>query len=128
MRTQGRLMLSGMLALLIASGLLSVNISADDDANKARDVQPTPYNPYPPGILPADLDTEIARVRREVQLIFNQAVTEWHALPPVKFAGLPPAIQGNGYEAMRVLGKLLNFDESVSVFKNQACASCHMPY
>src|SRR5882757_6049070 len=24
------------------------------------------YNPYPPGILPADLDSELARVQREV--------------------------------------------------------------
>jgi hypothetical protein len=31
------------------------------------------YNPYPPGILPDDLDSEIARVRREVRGIFRPA-------------------------------------------------------
>jgi cytochrome c peroxidase len=29
---------------------------------------------------------------------------------------------------VQTLGKLMNFDETMSVFKNQACASCHMPY
>jgi cytochrome c peroxidase len=29
---------------------------------------------------------------------------------------------------VQTLGKLMNFDENISVFKNQACASCHMPY
>ncbi len=27
------------------------------------------YNPYPPGILPADLESEIARVLREIDII-----------------------------------------------------------
>ena len=38
--------------------------------------QPRAYNPYPPGILPTDLDEEMARVRREVQFIFNEALNE----------------------------------------------------
>jgi cytochrome c peroxidase len=29
---------------------------------------------------------------------------------------------------MEVLGKLMNFDLNISPFKNEACASCHMPY
>ena len=35
------------------------------------------YNPYPPGILPADLVSEIERVRREVRGIFEEALAEW---------------------------------------------------
>jgi len=29
---------------------------------------------------------------------------------------------------MQILGKLMNFDENMSADRNQACASCHMPY
>jgi len=65
-------------------------------------------------------------VRREVRFIFNQAIQEWQALPPP--TGEPLTFDGNGYEAVRILGKLMNFDETMSVEKNVACASCHMPY
>src|SRR5216684_1826370 len=94
-----------------------------------REEPPPPfYNPYPFGILPADLDSEIARVRREVRFIFNQALDEWRALPPPTVTGQPPTLQGTGYDAVRVLGKLMNFDENMSPFRNRACAFCHMPY
>ena len=86
------------------------------------------YNPYPTGILPSDLDSEIGRVQREIRTIFNEAIAEWHALPPPKSVGNPPTPQGSGYEEMETLGKLLNFDLNISPFRNQACASCHMPY
>ena len=40
-------------------------------------VHPTPppqiYNPYPPGILPPDLDAELARVLREIDVIEARA-------------------------------------------------------
>jgi len=86
------------------------------------------YNPYPPGILPADLNFEIERVRREVRFIFNQALAEMRALPPLTRTSNPPTIHLNGYAAVRTLGKLMNFDENMSVFKNTACSFCHMPY
>jgi cytochrome c peroxidase len=91
-------------------------------------VVPPVYNPYPPGILPADLVSEIARVRREVNGIFDQALKEWLALPPPIVTGQPPTLQGTGYDANRILGKLMNFDENMSPFRNRACAFCHMPY
>jgi cytochrome c peroxidase len=37
-------------------------------------------------------------------------------------------MQGSGYKYVETLGKLMNFDENMSVFKNRACAFCHMPY
>src|SRR5215204_2135492 len=37
-------------------------------------------------------------------------------------------LQGTGYDAVRILGGLMNYDESMSPFRNVACASCHMPY
>ena len=90
--------------------------------------QPPPYNPYPAGILPSDIAQETERVRREIDSIFRQTLSEWRALPPVKFTGQPPTIQGAGYRAVETLGKLMNFDENMSPFRNAACASCHMPY
>src|SRR5207247_10711577 len=64
----------------------------------------------------------------EIVTIENQAIAEWHALPSLTFTGQPPTIQGSGYQAVVTLGKLLNFDENMSPFKNRACAFCHMPY
>ena len=93
-----------------------------------KESPPPDYNPYPPGILPADLVSELERVRREVRLIFQQALAQWRALPPPNLTGQPPTLQGSGYDMVQTLGKLMNFDENISVFKNQACASCHMPY
>ena len=80
--------------------------------------QPRAYNPYPPGILPIDLDAEIARVRREVQFIFNEALNEWRALPHPALAGNPPILRGTGYQAVDILGKLMNFDSNISPAKN----------
>jgi len=44
---------------------------------------PPPYNPYPFGILPSDLNSEIERVRREAAFIEQEAIAEWQALPPL---------------------------------------------
>src|SRR6267143_1282890 len=89
---------------------------------------PPPYNPYPPGILPADLESELDRVRREVTFIFVQALAQWRALPPPNLTGQPPTLQGSGYDMVQTLGKLMNYDLNMSPFKNVACASCHLPY
>lgn len=110
--------------------IFSQPMSAQDQAGTAHkgDEPPPVYNPYPPGILPPDLSQEVQRVRGEVRTIENRAIKEWHALGPITTTGQPPTIQGNGYAAVRVLGKLMNYDENISPFHNQACASCHMPY
>jgi cytochrome c peroxidase len=89
---------------------------------------PTFYNPYPPGILPADIDSEIARVQREITFIENEALAQASALPTPMLTSNPPTIHGSGYQAVKILGKLLNFDLNMSPFRNEACASCHMPY
>src|SRR5216683_3240854 len=109
--------------VIFAAAIGAILMSSDTVAAK-----PAPYNPYPPGILPPDLVSEIARVRREVNFIFNQALGEWRALPPPTLTGQPPTLQGTGYQAVQTLGKLMNYDETMSVFKDRACAFCHMPY
>src|SRR5882724_8508592 len=90
--------------------------------------QTTVYNPYPSGILPPDLVSEIARVRREVASIETEALAQWAALPPPTLTNQPPILQGTGQRANQLLGKLMNFDENMSPFRNRACAFCHMPY
>src|SRR5712675_396841 len=86
------------------------------------------YNPYPPGILPGDLDSELARVLREVDVIEGRAIARWHALPPLTVTNQPPIFKDSGTEAVETLGELMNYDKNISPNKNQACASCHMPY
>jgi len=89
--------------------------------------EPT-YNPYPPGILPSDLDSELARVLREVNGIEAEAIKQWRALPPLVVAGQPPILQNTGVASVEILGKLMNYDRTISPNENKACASCHMPY
>src|SRR3984893_4675539 len=119
-------------ALATMLGIVSIPLAGSTEARaqgSAAVDQPFPaYNPYRPVILPADLQSELLRVRREVQTIFGRYFAEWQALTPPTPTGNPPTLQGTGYEAVRILGGLLNFDESMSPFQNVACSSCHMPY
>src|SRR6266446_6439015 len=86
------------------------------------------YNPYPPGILPSDLSSEIARVLREVDFVESRAITRWHNLKPPILTGQPPVLQNTGTESTETLGELMLFDKNISPNRNQACTSCHMPY
>jgi cytochrome c peroxidase len=86
------------------------------------------YNPYPTPILPSDIATELTRVEREVDFIEAEALTQWQAIPPPLVTGNPPVLQNTGTPLVEILGKLMNFDKTISPFNNVACASCHMPY
>jgi cytochrome c peroxidase len=119
---------SGALVVVMGVTILSQATSAKIGHQDGSDTPRPIYNPYPRGIVPSDVFSELERVRREVRFIYQQAVAEWHTLGPITPVGQPPTIQGNGYRAVQTLGKLMNFDENISVFKNTACASCHMPY
>jgi cytochrome c peroxidase len=118
--------LSAICALLAATLLVS------SQPTSAKKPIPTPspmiYNPYPFGILPTDLDSEVMRVQRETNSIETEALGQAAALPTPIFTSNPPSIHGSGYQSIEVLGKLLNFDLNMSPFRNEACASCHMPY
>jgi cytochrome c peroxidase len=91
-------------------------------------VFPKVYCPYPPGIIPTDLTQESERVRREIRGIEQQALADLAALGPLMPTSPNQVLAGNGVLAVQVLGKLENYDENLSVFKNVACAFCHMPY
>jgi len=89
---------------------------------------PQIYDPYPPGILPPDLNAELARVVQEVDFIENRAIQRMNSLqPPIK-TGQPPILQNTGTEAVEILGELMQYDKNISPNRNSACASCHMPY
>src|SRR5229473_121647 len=114
-----------IVALLICTGLISVQAGAQKTDN---DEHLRVYNPYPPSILPSDLSSEIARVLREVDVIESRALARWRALKPPILTGQPPILQDTGTEATETLGELMLFDKNISPNRNQACASCHMPY
>jgi cytochrome c peroxidase len=114
-----------IVALLICTGLISVQAGAQKTDN---DQHLRVYNPYPPSILPSDLSSEIARVLREVDVIESRALARWRALKPPILTGQPPILQDTGTEATETLGELMLFDKNISPNRNQACASCHMPY
>src|SRR6266404_4346913 len=132
-----------IVALLVCTGPVSVQAGHENDNDQGENdnnqhpgkppkrhptPQPAVYNPYPPGILPSDLNSEIARVLREVDFIEARALARWHNLSPPTLTGQPPTLQNTGYETVQTLGKLMNYDKNISPGKNQACASCHMPY
>src|SRR5229473_1285217 len=123
-------------ALLISSQ--TVLVSAQNGGARGqkgdREEPPPPfYNPYPPGILPPDLDSEIARVLREIDVIEGRAIERWHSLPlptrlEIRPGPNPPVLKDTGTESIETLGELLLFDQNISPGRNQACTSCHMPY
>ena len=118
---------------VIASFILVSHAVAAQATQKPPPGPPSIYNPYPLGILPADLELEIERVLRELNVIFNRALTRWRVLPPpirtdTQGVGNPPTLQNTGTEMVETLGQLLNFDINMSPGRNVACSSCHMPY
>jgi cytochrome c peroxidase len=92
------------------------------------DTPPPFYNPYPSGILPPDLNSEIARVLREVDFIESEALAQLRALPPPTLTNQPPLLAHTGQRLNVLVGKALNFDRNISPFKDRACGFCHMPY
>jgi cytochrome c peroxidase len=118
-----------MAVVVLCAVALCMSLAARKaSAQNAAALSAPVYNPYPPGILPPDLDSEIARVLREVDFIENEALAQWQALPPPTLTGQPPTLQNTGTAAVEILGKLMNFDKNISPNKNEACSSCHMPY
>src|SRR5712692_3330400 len=121
-----------LIALTIACATVLGAVIVFHPGSARGDKPPPPpppvYNPYPLGILPSDLVSEIDRVLREIDVIEARAIARWHALTPPTLTGQPPTLQNTGTEAVETLGQLMNFDKNMSPERNQACSSCHMPY
>src|SRR6201984_1570695 len=125
--------ISVVVALLVSSQTVLIsaqnrNTGTMGTRGDEPDPTPPPYNPYPPGILPADLTSEIARVLREVDFIESEALAQLRALPPPTLTNQPPLLAKTGQRLNVLVGKALNFDRNISPFKDRACAFCHMPY
>ena len=122
-------MLTIISVVVLCAAALCMSLAGRKVSAQSAPAPPDPvYNPYPPGILPHDLNSEIERVRREVREIERRALARWHALKPPILTGQPPVLENTGTEAIETLGELMNFDQDMSPNRNQACMSCHMPY
>ena len=122
-----------IVCLAIAAGLLISTrpMSAQNNQSGTGDREEPPppfYNPYPPGILPADLISEENRVLREIDGIEAEALAQLRALTPPTLTNQPPLLAHTGQRLNVLVGKALNFDRNMSPFKDRACAFCHMPY
>jgi len=124
-----RRMLTIILVVVLCAVALCMSLTGRKvSAQSAPALSDPVYNPYPPGILPSNLSSEIARVLAEVDFIEARAIAGWQALTPPTLTGQPPILQNTGTEAVEALGELMNYDRRISPERNQACASCHMPY
>jgi len=127
MRRTRLIALGAACATITVAMFISVHLVAGQSEAASSPITQV-YNPYPPGILPSDLSSEITRVQREVDLIEERALARWHTLKKPILTGQPPLLQNSGTEAIETLGELMLYDRNISPGKNQACASCHMPY
>src|SRR5437660_9049206 len=117
-----------MLTIISVVVLCAVALCMTLTGRKVSAQSASVYNPYPPGILPANLSSEIARVLAEVDFVESRAIGRWHALTPPTLTGQPPILQNTGTEAVETLGELMNYDSRISPNKNQACLSCHITF
>src|SRR5258706_4179925 len=62
---------------------------------------------------------ELLRVEGEIDKIFADALAQSKTIPNDS---------GHRLQQIQTLGTLLLFDRQLSVFRNTACTSCHMPY
>src|SRR5947209_17964204 len=103
-----------VVALLISSQTVLISAQNSRGRGDEPDRIPPPYNPYPHGILPSDINSEIARVLREVDTIESEALAQLRALPPPTLTGQPPILAHTGQRANVLLAKVMNFDKNIS--------------
>ena len=113
-------------------GVLSVPLAASTEARAQVTSPPTPsYNPYPSGILPADLIRSCSGSGAKFETIFGRYFAEWQALTPTVPTSRRATHQSCCQTDMRRtnIGGLLNFDESISPFRNMPVlpATCPTP-
>jgi len=123
-----RRMLTIISVVVLCAVALCISLAGRKVSAQSAPALSDPYNPYPPGILPSNLSSEIARVLLETDFIEARAIARWQALTPPTLTGQPPVLKNTGTEAVETLGELMNYDRKMSPNKNEACSSCHMPY
>src|SRR6202050_480518 len=113
---------AGIAAVLSSSCTSAVQRNKEDKKGMT-----SAYDPYPPGILPGDLNSEVERVLREVDLVENRALARWHALALPIVRGQPPTLDRKSTEAIETLGELMSSDRNMSPNRNKASTSSQMP-
>ncbi len=117
MRGRQLVTVSAVLCVTITAVVfLSQGVFAQNTASKDNDDNSCVGYPYPPGVVPCNLDPQIDRVR----LSINQTEQE-----TLKRAQQLPVTDGTRLKRIRTLGKLLLYDENLSVNRNTACVFCH---
>src|SRR5436853_7339841 len=116
-----------MLTIISVVVLCAVALCMTLTGRKVSAQSASVYNPYPPGMLPSNLRSEVARVLAEVDFIEARAIARWQALTPPTLTGQPPILQNTGTEAVVALGELMNYDRRTSRERNHACASYDRP-
>src|SRR6516165_7786427 len=106
-----------LMALSIA-GAIGLAVLMTFPAMAVTNRDPQKGNGHPQGSIPPGLEQEIQRVEADVDRVEQQALAQWQALPITSSTRMQQA---------RILGKLLLFDENLSVNRNEACSFCHMP-
>src|ERR1700752_68012 len=96
--------------LLVASTVCLIALGYAVITYGQQNSSPAVYNPYPPGILPTNLDSETARVLREIDVIEARAIKRWHSLPlptrmPERPGPNPPVLKDTGTESIETLGE-----------------------
>jgi cytochrome c peroxidase len=110
---------TGCAMVVLALVTTSRTVSAQNRNSEKANFASCTYFPYPSGVIPPDLQTQINRVNGEIDLIEAEALAQWQALP------INP---GTAMRQVQLLGKIELYDRNLSVNGNQACTSCHMPY
>src|SRR2546429_6592868 len=124
-----RRMLTIILVVVLCAVALCMSLTGRKvSAQSAPALSDPVYNPYPPGILPSNLSSEVARVLAEVDFIEARAIARWQALTPPTLTGQPPILQNTGTEAAEGHGELMNYDSGNPPPRNQPRASDKMPY
>src|SRR5260370_18530553 len=94
-------------------GALALWCSPRVSAPPKAPAPPVPvYNPYPAGILPSNLSSEISRGIREVDVIESRALARWHALQRPILTGQPPVLENTGTEIVETHAQLMLFDKN----------------
>src|SRR5258708_40040255 len=85
--------------------------SGNVHAQTAQSVAPAPalpfYDPYPPGVLPTDIASEIQSVRLEENAIELESINERHALAPPIVTGNPPLQPNTPTAALQTPGQTI---------------------
>src|SRR5438132_13960809 len=110
MRQRTQILLFVVGPIVVAGFIISQIVTAQTETIETETTQATPvYNTYPPGILPADLNGEIAGVLREIDVIEGRAIERWHNLPPPIVINQPPVLKVTGTDAGETLCDLMHY-------------------